>query len=505
MTGLMIGGFLVFLFSPQKALAQSLDIWYSAGTVYVNDLIDVDITTSPTRVGLNITLQTLSRQTGTSISWVQVNPASKTCVTDQQGGCPFRIQPTQAGIFALGASAGPGSGYPAAPMSGDIIVINRTPPNSAFQLQLLSPATGPAGQNIQLLVGTNPSTDGVNINFRPVGSPNPFLGDNCITSNGSCSVLFRSGPTQAGTFKVNARGTPTCGTPIVVPCGVPSSTDPALDIDVTVTATLPPVLPPSTDYTLLAPLPNPDGGAPLDTLDVSETGALGKYLNIIIKLVIGLAAVLAMVMIVIGGVEYITSELPGGKSGGIERITNAVFGLLIALGAYVLLFTINPNLLKTDFEIAQAKVEVLLEEAIPSDTGTPPGITARCQAGIQKTTINMFACGDILQNINNMLGATRSAGLNITGGGYRTVEEQRQLRIKNCKGDFTNPSAQCNPPTALPGQSNHNNGKAFDLKCDGVFIQTRDNKCFLWLQTNAITYGLRNLSSEPWHWSTDGK
>jgi hypothetical protein len=28
--------------------------------------------------------------------------------------------------------------------------------------------------------------------------------------------------------------------------------------------------------------------------------------------------------------------------------------------------------------------------------------------------------------------------------------------------------------------------------------------CFNWLQTNAASYGLYNLPSEPWHWSTNG-
>jgi len=211
-------------------------------------------------------------------------------------------------------------------------------------------------------------------------------------------------------------------------------------------------------------------------------------------------------MIVLGGIEYMTSELVSSKENGKQRITNAIFGLVIALGAYALLNTINPDLLKTDLEsLTAVTVEVSLQDAIPSDTGTLPGATTGCTAGIQKTTISMFACGDIVNNVNGMLASAKTSGLNITGGGYRSVEQQKQLRIKYCKGDFTNPNAPCTPPTALPGQSNHNNGKAFDLKCDGVFIQTPDNKCFVWLKANGGKFGLYNLPSEPWHWSVDGK
>ncbi|MEK7471201.1 MAG: pilin [Patescibacteria group bacterium] len=100
------------------------------------------------------------------------------------------------------------------------------------------------------------------------------------------------------------------------------------------------------NYNLLAPLPKTDG----TTMSSYPTqdGNLSVYLNLMIKLFIGICAVLAVIMIVMGGIEYMTSELPGMKSEGKERIRNAIFGLLLALGAWTLLNTINPNLLKTN-------------------------------------------------------------------------------------------------------------------------------------------------------------
>lgn len=122
----------------------------------------------------------------------------------------------------------------------------------------------------------------------------------------------------------------------------------------------------STYYNFLAPLPDPfNEGKSLTTIDTDGQNALGKYLNIIIRLAIGLAAVLAVIMIVMGGIEYMTSELISSKESGKSRMTNAVLGLLVALGAYLILFTINPDLLNTnpnipptiiayDFEISGA-------------------------------------------------------------------------------------------------------------------------------------------------------
>ncbi len=97
-------------------------------------------------------------------------------------------------------------------------------------------------------------------------------------------------------------------------------------------------------YTLLAPLPQLPA-----TLDVTGTTALGNYLNIMIKIFIGICAVLAVIMILMGGIEYMSSELISSKEHGKESIRNAIFGLILALGAWLLLNTINPNLLKTDF------------------------------------------------------------------------------------------------------------------------------------------------------------
>lgn len=110
----------------------------------------------------------------------------------------------------------------------------------------------------------------------------------------------------------------------------------------------------TTGYKLLAPLPCESGPGcdpttkTLETFDPS-TG-LGSYLNLMIKIFIGICAVLSVVMIIVGGMEYMTSELAHTKEAGKERITHALLGLVIALGAYALLNTINPDLLKSDIK-----------------------------------------------------------------------------------------------------------------------------------------------------------
>ncbi len=74
----------------------------------------------------------------------------------------------------------------------------------------------------------------------------------------------------------------------------------------------------------------------------------GQYMSTLFTTFITVAAVLAVLMIVIGGIQYITSFSGSGKEQGKERIWNAVFGLLIAVSAFLILQTVNPDLVSSD-------------------------------------------------------------------------------------------------------------------------------------------------------------
>src|SRR3989344_6628018 len=133
----------------------------------------------------------------------------------------------------------------------------------------------------------------------------------------------------------------------------------------------------NTYYQLLEPLPglgNEEG-----KVDTASPDAFGKYINAIIILFIGICAVLAVVMIVIGGIEYSTSELISSKEAGIEKIKGALLGLLLALGAFILLRTINPDLLNLDVAIEGVTLVVTVQEFIlsPSTYIVPLGKTGR--------------------------------------------------------------------------------------------------------------------------------
>lgn len=95
-------------------------------------------------------------------------------------------------------------------------------------------------------------------------------------------------------------------------------------------------------YTLLQSLPQ-------EGKDLQENVTLKEYLTWAYKFVLALAGFLAVMMIVIGGVEYIISGAnESSRSSAKKRINGAISGLVLALVSYLVLYTINPSLV--DFE-----------------------------------------------------------------------------------------------------------------------------------------------------------
>ncbi|MEY2425583.1 MAG: hypothetical protein QOI61_1155 [Actinomycetota bacterium] len=110
--------------------------------------------------------------------------------------------------------------------------------------------------------------------------------------------------------------------------------------------------------------------------------------------------------------------------------------------------------------------------------------------------------------VDALLNKARADGVPLSGWGYRNSDQQVALRKAHCGSSnydiYEKPANECHPPTARPGASMHERGLAIDFTYQGSIITSRSNPAFKWLAANAKTYGLYNLPSEPWHWSTNG-
>ncbi len=111
----------------------------------------------------------------------------------------------------------------------------------------------------------------------------------------------------------------------------------------------------TTDYVVLAPLPRTTVNCTVNG-KAEQCTDLSMYLPRAFELTIGIAVALAFVVIVYGGVMYATSDALSGKSAGREAIENALWGLLLVIGSYVILQTINPKMLDFTLDIQQFTV-----------------------------------------------------------------------------------------------------------------------------------------------------
>ena len=97
-----------------------------------------------------------------------------------------------------------------------------------------------------------------------------------------------------------------------------------------------------------SPIPAPPPPGPTTPRDLT---ALPKLINQIFVWSLGLGALLALLMVVLGGYYYMTSAGNAeNATKGVEMIWGAVIGLALLFGSYLLLSTINPDLVKFNID-----------------------------------------------------------------------------------------------------------------------------------------------------------
>ena len=97
---------------------------------------------------------------------------------------------------------------------------------------------------------------------------------------------------------------------------------------------------------------------------IIEGNLAGQYIAALYKFFVGIAGIVAVVMISLGGFIWLFSGgSPDKISKAKELILGAIFGLLLALGSYLILYTINPQLV--DFSLAIKQVPLPKGECVP--------------------------------------------------------------------------------------------------------------------------------------------
>ncbi len=115
-------------------------------------------------------------------------------------------------------------------------------------------------------------------------------------------------------------------------------------------------------------------------------------------------------------------------------------------------------------------------------------------------------------DLARMLAAAERDGIKLGAAStFRSRADQIRLRRGNCGTSYyaiyKMRSGNCSPPTATPGNSNHEGGRAIDFSYKGrtLCFPRPGSRCFgnpayNWLVKNARKFGFENIPSEAWHW-----
>lgn len=139
------------------------------------------------------------------------------------------------------------------------------------------------------------------------------------------------------------------------------------------------------EFKLNVPIP----GEGIKTVDIG----IGRYIRGVYLFGLGFAALLAMGMIVFGGIIYIISRgNPSKITEAKEIIQGAIYGLLLLIGAYVILYNVNPNLVGLNtLDIKEVRPGSFFTPTLPKQTADAISkLPAAEQADIRKRISRVY-------------------------------------------------------------------------------------------------------------------
>lgn len=137
-------------------------------------------------------------------------------------------------------------------------------------------------------------------------------------------------------------------------------------------------------YVPLEPLPCP-AGAPGCVNGALDTSSFPNLIGASFRLLIGAGALIAIVMIVLGALTYMFSDIVGNKKKALDRIRGAMWAIVLLISSYLILFTINPDLVQFKLNLS-ATNNFNITPSIPG-TANPAQITpAERQAALDRCT-----------------------------------------------------------------------------------------------------------------------
>ena len=156
-----------------------------------------------------------------------------------------------------------------------------------------------------------------------------------------------------------------------------------------------------------------------------NTNSIGDILESLYKFGLGIVGIAALAMFMIAGVQYL---IAGDKdpSSAKKRMTNAIWGLCLALASWILLYTINPALVRKLNIVDLKKLEApLLSERevsfeIPNSNDNPQGAQEalqRCKSAEGTLQTKFIKEGPLMLTTPHVYCQTSISGSPIKTGG----------------------------------------------------------------------------------------
>ncbi len=128
------------------------------------------------------------------------------------------------------------------------------------------------------------------------------------------------------------------------------------------------------------------------------TGHAGNYISALYVFAVYLAGLLSVVMLILGGLKWISSNGNAeGITAGKTRFISATMGLVLVLGAFLILKTFNDNLVQIDdpnmFAIEKIKPEFFYSDAFCTSNGSSNTKFGKADQSAGVFTLNALKCG----------------------------------------------------------------------------------------------------------------
>ena len=162
-------------------------------------------------------------------------------------------------------------------------------------------------------------------------------------------------------------------------------------------------------------------------------GSMSELINALYLVAISVAALLAVVKIVVAGAKYMLSDVVTNKQDAIKDIRGALLGLLIVLAAFLILSTINPQLL--ELEPLEDIDQVSVEERVPSTPSRSVPPPQRVKSCFATRAASTFDC------------STQVASCQ---GVYRRIVCYDQGGTRSDCTDTRSSEVHCSEPIAVP-------------------------------------------------------